>query len=97
MPVIYILTNNKHISFYINQTENLTEQIKLHKSFEIPDFSRKYKLDRLVYTEESNSDLVQKRVRELRDLHKNQLIDLIRQGNGDFKDLSYTLGLNKPH
>ena len=51
---IYILTNFKKTVLYIGFTSNLQQRVEQHKAFEVEGFTKKYKIDRLIYYEVFN-------------------------------------------
>ncbi len=48
---IYIITNQNNSVLYTGVTSNLKQRIYQHKQGEIPGFSQKYKVNKLVYYE----------------------------------------------
>lgn len=86
---VYILTNHNETTFHVGVTSNLEKRIYEHKNKLIKGFSSKYNLNKLVYFE--NTDSIEeaiKREKQLKNWQRNWKIDLIKEFNPDFKDLS---------
>ena len=49
---VYILTNKYHTTLYTGVTNNLQRRIIEHKLGKIDGFSKKYKLNKLIYIEQ---------------------------------------------
>ena len=86
---VYILTNYEETTFYIGVTSNLERRLYEHKNKLTKGFSSKYNLNKLVYFENTNSieDAIQ-REKQLKNWHRKWKINLIKEFNPDFKDLS---------
>lgn len=86
---VYILTNYNETTFYIGVTGDLQKRIWEHKNKVIEGFTKKYNVDRLVYyelTEDVESAL--NREKQLKRWHRQWKINLIKEMNPEFKDLS---------
>ena len=86
---VYILTNYNETTFYIGVTGDLQKRIWEHKNKVVEGFTKKYNVDRLVYyevTEDVESAL--NREKQLKRWHKQWKINLIKEMNPEFKDLS---------
>lgn len=86
---VYILTNYNQTTFYIGVTGNLQKRIWEHKNKVVEGFTKKYNVDRLVYyelTEDVESAL--NREKQLKRWHRQWKINLIKEMNPEFKDLS---------
>ena len=86
---VYILTNRHNTTLYIGVTNNLERRIFEHKNGLIQGFSRKYKLKKLIYFEECddiNSAIA--REKQLKNWHRAWKLNLIRESNPNFADLS---------
>ncbi len=88
---VYILTNYGETTFYVGVTSNLEKRIYEHKNNIIESFSSKYKIHKLVYYEVFNSikDAIT-REKQLKNWHRQWKINLIKESNPDFDDLSKT-------
>ena len=86
---VYILTNKANTTFYIGVTSNLAKRLLEHKNKLIKGFSYIYNTTKLVYFEQTESiqDAI-KREKQLKNWHRTWKINLIKQNNPTFKDLS---------
>ena len=87
--VVYILTNYNETTFYIGVTGNLQKRIWEHKNKVVEGFTKKYNIDRLVYYElTENIESALNREKQLKRWHRQWKINLIKEMNPEFKDLS---------
>jgi putative endonuclease len=92
MYYIYIITNKINTTFYIGVTNNLNRRIYEHKEKLVSGFSKKYNLTKLVYFEQiENIENAIAREKQLKNWHRDWKINLIKQNNPLFDDLSETL------
>ena len=83
------MTNYSQTSFYIGVTGNLQKRVWEHKNKVVDGFTKKYNVDRLVYYELTNSvDAALNREKQLKRWHREWKINLIKEMNPEFKDLS---------
>lgn len=89
---VYIITNFTNTTLYIGITNNLARRIYEHKNKLVKGFSGKYNLNKLIYYEETN-DIYSAITREkqLKNWHRDWKINLIKNKNPDFQDLSEKL------
>ena len=86
---VYILTNYNETTFYIGVTGNLENRIWQHKNKVVDSFSKKYNLTKLVYYElTENVETALNREKQLKRWHREWKINLIKQMNPNFDDLS---------
>ena len=86
---VYIMTNYSQTSFYIGITGNLQKRVWEHKNKFIEGFTKRYNIDRLVYYELTNSvETALNREKQLKRWHRDWKINLIKEMNPQFKDLS---------
>ena len=86
---VYIMTNYSQTSFYIGITGNLQKRVWEHKNKVVDGFTKKYNVDRLVYYELTDSvDTALNREKQLKRWHREWKINLIKEMNPEFKDLS---------
>ena len=86
---VYIMTNYFQTSFYIGVTGNLQKRVWEHKNKVVDGFTKKYNVDRLVYYELTDSvDAALNREKQLKRWHREWKINLIKEMNPEFKDLS---------
>ena len=89
---VYILTNYNQTTFYIGVTGNLRKRIWGHKNKFADGFTKKYNVDRLVYYEVTeNVESALNIEKQLKRWHRQWKINLIKEMNPDFKDLSERL------
>ena len=83
------MTNYSQTSFYIGVTGNLQKRVWEHKNKVVDGFTKKYNVDRLVYYELTDSvDAALNREKQLKRWHREWKINLIKEINPEFKDLS---------
>jgi|GEM_PF-945995 len=88
---VYILTNRTRKVMYIGMTNDLVRRLHEHRTHAVPGFTAKYRVDMLVYFEETPNVLValerEKQVKKWRREKKDALVasmnpDLARPGTG---------------
>lgn len=85
---IYILSNKRNGTLYIGVTSNLIKRIQEHKNKSVDGFTKKYKVDKLIYyeqTEQINSALA--REKALKKWNREWKINLIEKENPNWNDL----------
>ena len=83
------MTNYSETSLYIGVTSNLPKRVWEHKSKVVEGFTEKYSVDKLVYYETTDSiESAIKREKQLKNWHREWKINLIKEKNPDFRDLS---------
>lgn len=86
---VYILTNYNETTFYIGVTGDLQKRIWEHKNKVVEGFTQKYNVDRLVYYEVTKDvESALNREKQLKRWHRQWKINLIKEMNPEFKDLS---------
>ena len=86
---VYIMTNYSQTSFYIGVTQNLQKRVWEHKNKFVEGFTKRYNIDRLVYYELTDSvETALNREKQLKRWHRDWKINLIKEMNPQFKDLS---------
>ena len=86
---VYILTNYNETTFYIGVTGDLQKRIWEHKNKVVEGFTKKYNVDRLVYYElTENVESALNREKQLKRWHRQWKINLIKEMNPEFKNLS---------
>lgn len=86
---VYIMTNYQETTFYIGVTSDLLRRVVEHKNKEKAGFSSKYNLTKLVYFEKTESSLAAiEREKQLKRWHREWKINLIKESNPYFNDLS---------
>ena len=86
---VYIATNKLNTVLYTGVTSNLQKRIYQHKNKLIPGFTSKYNVNKLVYYDSFSSPQeaisAEKKIKGWTRIKK---INLIKQFNSEFKDLS---------
>ena len=86
---VYLLTNRNNKVMYVGVTNNLVRRVHEHKTRQVPGFTEKYKVDRLVYFEETSDIRAaiarEKEIKKWRREKKNQLVV---STNPEWRDLS---------
>ncbi len=83
------MTNYSQTSFYIGVTGNLQKRVWEHKNKFVEGFTNRYNIDRLVYYELTDSvETALNREKQLKRWHRDWKINLIKEMNPQFKDLS---------
>jgi putative endonuclease len=85
---VYIMTN-KSGTLYVGVTNNLERRISEHKNSLIEGFTKKYKINKLLYYEETNDILAAiNREKQIKGWRRDKKIALIESINPEWKDLS---------
>jgi putative endonuclease len=85
---VYILTSEPQGTWYIGYTSDLVRRVYEHRVGEIPGFTRKYGVKRLVYFETfEDPRLAQQRERSLKKWQRDWKINLIERDNPFWEDL----------
>ena len=86
---VYILASRRNGTLYIGVTNDLVRRMTEHKGKFVPGFTRKYRVDKLVYFEEYAS-ILETRAREytLKRWARAWKIELIEQANPQWRDLT---------
>lgn len=86
---VYILASGRNGTLYVGVTNDLMRRVAEHKAKLVPGFTRKYGVDRLVWTEPHGSILeARARERTLKRWHRAWKIALIEEVNPEWRDLS---------
>ncbi len=85
---VYILASKRYGTLYIGMTLNLLKRIWEHKSGEIEGFTKKYKVDQLVwYERHETAESAIKRERNMKEWKRQWKIELIEKSNPYWHDL----------
>lgn len=88
MNYVYIMASQKNGTLYIGVTSNLPRRIYEHKIGKIPGFTKKYRVNLLVYYEQiENIKSAILREKQLKSWKRNWKIELIEKNNPAWKDL----------
>lgn len=89
---VYILTNKSNKVLYIGVTNDLIRRLFEHKNKLVDGFTKKYNLVKLVYYEATDDVKgALGREKQLKNWHRDWKINLIKQFNPEWKDLSEAL------
>ncbi len=85
---IYITSNVKNTTIYIGVTSDLVKRIYQHKSGAVDGFTKKYKVDKLVYYEifDDIRDAIE-REKQLKGWSRKKKNKLIEKQNPEWRDL----------
>ncbi|HDM8226992.1 TPA: GIY-YIG nuclease family protein [Vibrio campbellii] len=88
-PCVYILTSKNNSVLYIGVTSQLAQRIWQHKNGVVEGFTKKYHVHKLVYFELfEDMALAINREKQLKQWKREWKLDLVRESNPDFLDLS---------
>jgi putative endonuclease len=85
---VYMMSNRKHGALYIGVTSNLIQRVLQHRSGELPGFTLKYGLKRLVWYERHDfMTIAIQREKSLKKYRRDWKINLIENENRHWDDL----------
>ena len=85
---VYILASKKNGTLYIGVTSNLIKRIWEHKNNLVEGFTKKYKVHKLVYFEQTeNVQSALLREKQLKKWKREWKLKLIEKDNSEWKDL----------
>jgi putative endonuclease len=85
---VYLLASRRHGTLYLGVTNDLTRRVYEHKSRNIPGFSARYRVARLVWFETHDDPRnAIFREKELKKWRRDWKIRLIEEQNPDWRDL----------
>jgi putative endonuclease len=91
---VYILASRRNGTLYVGVTNDLARRMSEHQSKLVPGFTRKYRVDKLVYFEEYRSILeARARERALKRWDRAWKLALIEKLNPQWRDLSDELAM----
>ncbi len=83
------MANYSQSSLYIGVTSNLQKRVWEHKNKVVVGFTEKYNINKLVYYELTDSiETAINREKQLKRWHRDWKINLIKEVNPEFRDLS---------
>ena len=86
------MASGRNGTLYVGVTNNIARRAYEHKTHNVPGFTKKYNVDRLVYCEcftDINDAIAHEK--RLKRYHRNWKKDLIEQNNPNWDDLYNTL------
>ena len=85
---VYILASDRNGTLYVGVTSNLLQRIWQHRNGVVEGFTRRYRVDRLVWFEQQPDALAAvTRERRLKEWRRAWKIALIEAGNPAWRDL----------
>ena len=89
----YILASGKNGTLYNGVTNNLIKRVAQHKRKEVKGFAEKYKVNKLVWYEQTNDIRIAiKREKQIKKWNRKQKIRLIEKENPEWNDLFFEIG-----
>ena len=86
---VYILSNQINSVLYIGVSNDLIRRMYDHKNKLVNGFSKRYNLNKLLYFEKTdNVEVAIQREKQLKNWHRQWKLNLIKENNPEFKDLS---------
>jgi putative endonuclease len=85
---VYILASRRNGTLYVGVTGGLMRRVELHKSGEVPGFTQRYGVKRLVHVETFQDVYAAiRREKQLKKWKRAWKIKLIEQDNPEWRDL----------
>lgn len=85
---VYMLASRKQGTLYIGVTNELVRRVYEHKEGLVESFTKRYRVDRLVYFETHDSiEAAIVREKKLKHWKRGWKMDLIERDNPDWRDL----------
>jgi putative endonuclease len=89
LPCVYILASRKEGTLYTGVTSDLVGRLHSHKQGEVPGFTKRYRVDRLVYFElHPTMGHAISREKQIKRWYRAWKIALIERTNPQWRDLS---------
>ena len=91
-PTVYILASARNGTLYIGVTSALVQRIHQHREGLVPGFTRKYRMQRLVWFEQ-HADMPSaiRREKQLKEWRRRWKLDLVEGSNPEWRDLWFDL------
>ena len=85
---VYIMTNRSG-TLYTGMSSDLKQRVYIHKEKMLEGFTKKYRIDRLLYYEETNDvESAIAREKQIKSWSRQKKLDLIEKENPTWEDLS---------
>ena len=85
---VYMLASDRNGTLYVGVTNNLVRRVAEHKGREIPGFTKRYDVSKLIWYETHTSiDAAIVREKQIKAWKREWKINLIREVNQDWIDL----------
>ncbi|TYT26807.1 GIY-YIG nuclease family protein [Luteimonas viscosa] len=91
---VYILTNRTRKVMYIGMTNDLVRRLHEHRTHAVPGFTARYRVDTLVYFEETPDVLAAlEREKQIKKWRREKKDALVASMNPDWRDLGLDFSL----
>ena len=88
MFYVYMLASDRNGTLYVGHTDNLIERVRQHRDKDLPGFTAKYGLSRLVWFEEHGSrEAAFARERQIKKWYRAWKLRTIEAANPEWRDL----------
>jgi putative endonuclease len=88
----YILASQRNGTLYVGVTNNLLKRVEEHRNKKASVFTRKYKVNKLVYYEECGDiNAAIQREKQLKNWKRSWKLELIEDFNPEWEDLYFKL------
>ena len=85
---VYILASQRNGTLYIGQTDNLWQRITDHKAHQLPGFTAKYDVTKLVWFEDVETrEQAWTREKQMKKWNRSWKLRLIEESNPDWNDI----------
>ena len=85
---VYILASQRNGTLYIGQTDNLWQRITDHKAHQLPGFTAKYDVTKLVWFEDFETrEQAWTREKQMKKWNRSWKLRLIEESNPDWNDI----------
>ena len=88
LPCVYIMASRRDGTLYTGVTSSLPDRVRAHKASEVPGFTQRYRVDRLVYFEfHPTMAHAIAREKQIKKWRRDWKIRLIEEENPNWDDL----------
>jgi putative endonuclease len=85
---VYILASERNGTLYVGVTNDLVRRVWQHKQKDVPGFTKRYGVDKLVWFESGNSiESAIAREKQIKHWNREWKINLFRESNPNWDDL----------
>ena len=89
LPCVYIMASRRDGTLYTGVTSSLPDRVRAHKASEVPGFTQRYRVDRLVYFEfHPTMAHAIAREKQIKKWYRAWKVELIEASNAMWRDLS---------
>ena len=91
-PCVYLLASRRNGTLYVGVTSDLIKRIWEHKNHVVPGFTKKYRVNKLVWYEPHGSmESAIRREKAIKEWKRTWKLNLVEKTNPDWVDLYETL------